>query len=209
MTCKRKGAITVAWYLLAIVRYSVRLHLQRRFNSKRKSFEIVSAGHDGKRCAAPWVELLRLVSESHSLSSERRHTHGTQKMNSWRFPGQVMTASPTTIWAGCIFFASSSMSQGCTTTYRLTTCTTATRLSLVIWHVWRFLVRYNNQRRHCPVDQNDTSSFPLSPTSYRRTAMKLGTKALPGLKNTLVQKKVRNLSPPEMTCTLLIGPHLP
>ena len=27
----------------------------------------------------------------------------------------------------------------------VTTCATATRLSLVVWHVWRFLVRYNNQ----------------------------------------------------------------
>ena len=37
------------------------------------------------------------------------------------------------------------------------TCTTATRLSLVVWHVWQFLVRYNNRRRRRRVDQNDRS----------------------------------------------------
>ena len=103
MTCKRNGAVTVAWSLL--VRYSVRL--QRRLNSDRKSFEIFLGSWRGKGCfAAPWVELRRLLSESQSSSSERRRTHGTPKMNSWRFfegssssaivrrqrpaPGQVM-----------------------------------------------------------------------------------------------------------------------
>ena len=111
MTCKRNGAVTVAWRLL--VRYSVRL--KRRLNSDRKSFEISVVSTDysvwwEKGCfAAPWVELLlvqRLLSESQSSSSERRREHGTPKMNSWRFfegsstsaivrrqrsaPGQVM-----------------------------------------------------------------------------------------------------------------------
>ena len=68
-------------------------------------------------------------------------------------------ASPTTTWTGCIFFACLSMTstQDRTTTYRVTTCATATRLSLVVWHVWRFLVRYNNRGRRRRVDQNDRS----------------------------------------------------
>ena len=95
--------VKVAWRLL--VRYSVRL--QRRLNSDRKSFEIFLGLDVEKGCfAAPWVELRRLLSESQSSSSERRRTHGTPKMNSWRFfdgsstsaivrrqrpaPGQVM-----------------------------------------------------------------------------------------------------------------------
>ena len=39
----------------------------------------------------------------------------------------------------------------------VTTCATATRLSLVVWHVWRFLVKYNNRRRRRRVNQNDRS----------------------------------------------------
>ena len=68
-------------------------------------------------------------------------------------------ASPTTSWTGCIFFACLSMTstQDRTTTYRVTTCATATRLSLVVWHVWRFLVRYNNRGRRRRVDQNERS----------------------------------------------------
>ena len=71
MTCKRNGAVTVAWRLL--VRYSVRL--ERRLNSDRKSFILrfswVSTGHDGKK-----VALLLLESSydacSLSLSPRRR-----------------------------------------------------------------------------------------------------------------------------------------
>ena len=107
----------------------------------------------------------------------------------------------------CIFFACLSMTQDRTTTYRVTTCATATRLSLVVWHVWRFLVRYNNRGRRRRVDQNDRFSSPFSSTSNRRSALKLGTTDLRGLRNTLVQKKIRNLSPPKIT--LLIGPPLP
>ena len=82
MTCKRNGAVKVAWRLL--VRFSVRL--QRRLNSDRKSFEIFLGLDAEKVCfASPWVELRRLLSESQSSSSERRRTHGTPKMNSWRF----------------------------------------------------------------------------------------------------------------------------
>ena len=47
-------------------------------------------------------------------------------------------------------------------------------------------------------------SSPFSSTSNRRTALKLGTTDLRGLRNTLVQK---NRSPPKIT--LLIGPRLP
>ena len=39
----------------------------------------------------------------------------------------------------------------------VTTSATATRLSGVFWHAWRFLVRYNNRRRRRRVDQNDCS----------------------------------------------------
>ena len=39
----------------------------------------------------------------------------------------------------------------------VTTCATATQLCRVVWHVWRFLVRYNNRRRRRRVDQNDRS----------------------------------------------------
>ena len=58
---------------------------------------------------------------------------------------------------GCIFFACWSMGQDHTTAYRVTTCATGTRISLVVWHVRRFLVRY--QRRRPWVDQNE-HSFP-------------------------------------------------
>ena len=135
-------------------------------------FSGVSTGHDGKNFALLLLESnYDTCSLSLSPRRERRRTHGTPKMNSWRFvegsstsaivqrqrpaPGRVMTASPN--WTGCIFFACLSMSLDRTTTYRMTTCTTATRLSLVVWHVWRFLVRYNNRRRRHRVDQNDHS----------------------------------------------------
>ena len=100
---------------------------------------------------AGWVELRRLLSESQSSSSERRGTHGKPKVNSWRFfegsstfaivlrqqpaPGQVMTASLTTTWAGRIFFASLSICQDRTTTYRVTTCATATTFSCCLARV--------------------------------------------------------------------------
>ena len=177
MTCKRNGAVKVAWRLL--VRYSVRL--QRRLNSDRKSFEIF-LGLDVEKgwFAAPWVELRRLLSESQSSSSERRRTHGTPKMNSWRFfegsstsaivrrqrpaPGQVMlhqqqlehvVEQAASFLLACQYAMTSTQDR--TTTYRVTTCATATRLSLVVWHVWRFLVRYNNRGRRRRVDQNDHS----------------------------------------------------
>ena len=66
-------------------------------------------------------------------------------------------ASPRTTRTGCVFFACLSMTQDRTTTYRVTTCATATRLSLVVWHVWRFLVRYNNRGRRRLVDPNNRS----------------------------------------------------
>ena len=73
-------------------------------------------------------------------------------------PGQVMLHQQQLEQAAS-FFACLSMTstQDRTTTYRVTTCATATRLSLVVWHVWRFLVRYNNRGRRRRVDQNDRS----------------------------------------------------
>ena len=120
--------------------------------------------------AAPWVELRRLLSESQSSSSERRRTHGTPKMNSWPSfegsstsaivqrqrpaPGQVMLYQQQLEQAP-------SFDPGSYNPYRVTTRATATRLSLVVWHVWRFLVRYNNRGRRRRVDQNDCSSLSL------------------------------------------------
>ena len=88
MTCKRNGAVTVAWRLL--VRYSVDLRVQRRLNSDRRQefWDFLGSRRTWweQGCfATPWVERRRLLSESQSSSSERRRTHGTPKMNSWRF----------------------------------------------------------------------------------------------------------------------------
>ena len=160
-----------------LVRYSVRL--QRRLNSDRKSFEIFG-GLDlprwEKGCfASPWVEPIRRLSPALWVSvlvvgkeAYARDAEDEQLTFLWRLvdtsdsattttsprPGD---ASPRTTWTGCVFFACLSMTQDRTTTYRVTTCATATRLSLVVWHVWRFLVRYNNRGRRRLVDQNDRS----------------------------------------------------
>ena len=147
-------------------------------------------------------------------------------MNSWRFfevsstsaivrrqrpaPGQGMTASPTTSWAGCIFFACFSMSQGRTTTY--------TGWRHARQQPWQpdFLLLFGT----CGDSLSGTTtgdgaaegiktivlSSPFSSTSNRRTALKLGTTDLRGLRNTLVQK-IWNLSPPKIT--LLIDPRRP
>ena len=117
MTCKQNGAVMSFLYA---TQYGL---IQRRLNSNQKSFEIFG-GLDGpwweKGCfGTPWVELRRLLSECQSSLSDRRRTHSMPKMKSWRFfegsstsaivrrqreaPGQVMTASPTTTWTGCIF----------------------------------------------------------------------------------------------------------
>ena len=200
MTCKRNGAVKVAWRLL--VRYSVRL--QRQLNSDRKSFEIF-LGLDVEKVAAPWVELRRLLSESQSSSSERRRTHGTPKMNSWRFfegsstsaivrrqrpaPGQVMLHQQ-------------QLEQA------------ASFLLVCQWR-WPKIVQPSRGWRHarqqpdflllfgtCGDSLSGTTtgvgaaeriktivlSSPFSSTSNQRTALKLGTTDLRGLRNTLVQK---------------------
>ena len=191
-----------------LVRYSVRL--QRRLNSdiEDKSFEIF-LGLDvpwwEQGCfATPWVELRRLLSESQSSSSERRRTHGTPKMNSWRFfegsstsamvgrqrpaPGQVMLHQQQLEQAASFLLACQ----------------------------WPKIVQPRTGWRHarqqpdflllfgtCGDSLSGTTtgdgaaewiktivlSSPFSSTSNRRTALKLGTTDLRGLKNTLVQKK--------------------
>ena len=205
MTCKQNGAVTVAWRLL--IRYSVRL--QRRLNCDRKSFEIflgLDVSWWEKGCfAAPWVELRRLLSESQSSSSERRRTHGTLKMNSWRFfegsstsaivrrqrpaPGQVMLHQQQLEQAASFLLACQ----------------------------WPKIVQPRRGWRHARRQPNFLLLFgtcgdslsgtttgddaaewietivlfsPFSSTSNRRTALKLGTTYLRGLRNTLVQKKL-------------------
>ena len=170
---------------------------------------------------SPWVELRRLLSESQSSSSERRRTHGTLKMNSWRFfegsstsaivrrqrpaPGQVMLHQQQLEQAACFLLACQ----------------------------WPKIVQPRTGWRHarqqpdflllfgtCGDSSSGTKtgdgaaewiktivlSSPFSSTSNRRTALKLGTTDLRGLRNTLVQK-IRNLSPPKIR--LLISPRLP
>ena len=186
-------------------RYSVRL--QRRLNSDRKSFEIFLALDVPwweKDCfAAPWVELRRLLSESQSLSSERRRTHETPKMNSWRFfegsstsaivrrqrpaPGQVMLHQQQLEQAASFLLACQ----------------------------WPKIVPPRTGWRHarqqpdflllfgtCGDSLSGTTtrdgaaewiktivlSSPFSSTSNRRTALKLGTTDFRGLRNTLVQR---------------------
>ena len=172
MTCTRNGAVTVAWRLL--VRYSVRL--QRRLNFDRKSFEIF-LGLDvwwEKGCfAAPWVELRRLLSEPQSSSPERRRTNGTPKMNSWCFFEGSSTSA---------IVRRQRPAPGQVMLHR------HAWLSLVVWHVWRFLVRYNNGDGAAEWIKTIALSSPFSSTSNRRTALKLGTTDLRGLRNTLVQK---------------------
>ena len=147
-------------------------------------------------------------------------------MNSWRFfegsstsaivrrqrpaSGQVMTATPTTTWTGCIFSLAChawSMSKDCTTTYRVTTCATATRLSLVVWHLWQLLVRYNNRRRRRRVDQNNRSFLFFFFHFQSKNSAETWNNRSPRSKGTLWSKKIRNLSPPKIA--LLIGPCLP
>ena len=171
MTCKRNGAVKVAWRLL--VRYSVRL--QHRLNSDRKSFEIFLGLDVEKGCfAAPWVELRRLLSESQSSSSERRRTHGTLKMNSWRFfegsstsaivrrqrpaPGQVMLHQQQLEQAASFLLACQWRRP------KIVQVRTGWRHArqqpdflLLFGTLWRFLVRYNNRGRRRRVDQNDRS----------------------------------------------------
>ena len=201
------GAVTVTRRLL--VRYSVRLqHVGPTLIERVLRFRWSRRTMMGKKVAllhAPWVELRRLLSESQSSSTERRRTHGTPKMNSWRFfegpstsaivrrqrpaPGQVMTASPTTSWASCIFFSCFSMSQVHTTTY-------------TGWRHARQQPDFLSLFGACGDSLSGTTtgdvaaewiktivlSSSFSSTSNRKTAPKLGTPDLRGLRNTLVQK---------------------
>ena len=145
-------------------------------------------------------------------------------MNNWHFlegsstssrvqrqrlaPGHVMTVSPKTTWAGCIFFTCLSMRQDCTTAYRVTTCTTATRLFLVVWHVWRFFVRYNNQRRRRRLEQNDSSFlFFFFHFQSKNSAETRNERSPRSKENFGAKKKITYLSSPKIT--LLIGPRLP
>ena len=123
-----------------LVRYSVDLRLQRvgstliervlRFRWFRRTLM-------GKRLL--FCMLLESNNDACSLSLSPRRRKGGVRMGHRRWtadvslkactstsvivrrkrpaPGQVMTASPTTCWAGCIFFACFSMSQDRTTTY--------------------------------------------------------------------------------------------
>ena len=198
--------VKFAWRLL--VRYSVRL--QRQLNSDRKSFEIFLGLDVEKGCfAAPWVELRRLLSESQSSSSERRRTHGTPKMNSWRFfegsstsaivrrqrpaPGQVMLhqqALEHVVEQAASF---------------LLACQWRRPKIVQLRTGWRharqqpdFLLLFGT----CGDSLSGTTtgdgaaewiktivlSSPFSSTSNRRTALKLGTTDLRGQRNTLEQK---------------------
>ena len=173
MTCKRNGAVTVAWRLL--VRYSVRL--QRRLNSDRRQefwdflgsrrtvmgTRLLCCSLSRTTTPAVWVSVLVVGREAYARNAEDEQLTFLWRLVDTSDGGTTTTsprpgdASPTTTWPGCIFFACLSMTQDRTTTYRVTTCATATRLSLVVWHVWRFLVRYNNRGRRRRVDQNDRS----------------------------------------------------
>ena len=110
-----------------------------------------------------WVSVLVVGKEAYARDAEDEQLTFLWRLVDISDGGTTTTsprsgdASPTTTWAGCIFFACLSMTQDRTTTYRVTTCATATRLSLAVWHVWRFLVRYNNRGRRRRVDQNDRS----------------------------------------------------
>ena len=192
-----------------LVRYSVRL--QRRLNSDRKSFEIswvsTMSYHDGEKVAllSPWVELRRLLSESQSSSSERRRTHGTPKMNSWRFfegsstSAIVQRQRPA---PGQVMLHQQQLEQAA---------------SLLLACQWPKIVQPRTGWRHARQQPNFLLLFgtcgdslsgtttgdgaaewiktivlssPFSSTSNRRTALKLGTTDLRGLRNTLVQKKL-------------------
>ena len=204
MTCRRNGAVKVAWRLL--VCYSVRLQrvgstlierVSRRFRWSRRTMmgkRLLCCSLSQTTTPALWVSVLVVGKEACGRDAEDE-----QRTFLWRLvdicdsattttsprPGD---ASPTTTWTGCTFFACLSVTQDRTTTYRVTTCATATRLSLVVWHVWRFLVRYNDGDGAAEWIKTIVLSSPFSSTSNRRTALKLGTTDLRGLTNTLVQK---------------------
>ena len=151
--------------------------------------------------AAPWVELRRLLSESQSSSSERRHTHGTPKMYRltflWRLvdisdsattiamtsprPGD---ASPTTTAS---FFACLSMTQDRTTTYRWRHARQQPDFLLLFGTCGDSLSCTTTGDGAAEWIKTIVLSSPFSSTSNRRTELKLGTTDLRGPRNTLVQ----------------------
>ena len=168
MTCKRgQGRMTSSCTLLSTVTASAQLWSKEfwDFLGSRRGKRLLCCSLSRTTTPALWVSVLVVGKEAYARDAEDE-----QLTFLWRLvdisdsattttsprPGD---ASPTTTWTGCIFFACLSMTstQDRTTTYRVTTCATATRLSLVVWHVWRFLVRYNNRGRRRRVDQNDRS----------------------------------------------------
>ena len=216
----RNGAVKVAWRLL--VRYSVRL--QRRLNSDRKSFETFLGLDVEKGCfAAPWVELRRLLSESQSSSSERRRTHGTPKMNSWRFfegsstsaivrrqrpaPGQVMLHQQQLEQAAffCLLvndvdprsynYAQSDDMRDSNPTFSC--CLARVAIPCQV-----------QQPGTAPPSGSKRSFFPLLflPLLIEEQRWNL-EQQISEVKGTLWCKKIRNRSPPKIT--LLISPRLP
>ena len=76
-------------------------------------------------------------------------------------PGQLMTAAQTKSWQlSCIFCLLVNEPRSYYNRTQVTTCARATRL-LLVWHVWRFLVRYNNRRRRRRADQKERSFLSL------------------------------------------------
>ena len=208
MTCKRNGAVKVAWRLL--VRYSVRL--QRRLNSELNSdrkpvlrfcwvstYEKRLLCYSLSRTTTPtlWVSVTSL--------SKRRRTHGTPKMNSWRFFEGSSTSA---------IVRRQRPAQGQVMLHQQQLEQAASFLLVCQWSRpkivqprtgWRharqqpdFLLLFGT----CGDSLSGTTtgdgaaewiktialSSPFSSTSNRRTALKLGTTDLRGLRNTLVQK---------------------
>ena len=162
-----QGRMTSSCTLLSTVTASAQLWSKEfwDFLGSRRGKRLLCCSLSRTTTPALWVSVLVVGKEAYAWDAEDE-----QPTFLWRLvdssdsattttsprPGD---ASPTTTWTGCIFFACLSLTstQDRTTTYRVTTCATATRLSLVVWHVWRFLVRYNNRGRRRRVDQNDCS----------------------------------------------------
>ena len=173
-----------------------------RFSGSRRTMmgkRLLSSGCSLSRTTTPalWVSVLVVGKEAYARDAEDE-----QLTFLWRLvdisdsattttsprPGD---ASPTTTWTGCIFFACLSMTQYRTTTY-------------TGWRHARqqpdFLLLFGT----CGDSLSGTTtghgaaewiktivlSSPFSSTSNRKTALKLGTTDLRGLRNTLVQKKI-------------------
>ena len=177
MTCKWNGAVyavhgpmTSSCTLLSTVTASAQLWSKTRV----LRFSWVSTYRDGNKVA---LLLLESNHDACCLSLSPRRRKGGVRTGRRRWTADVSFKArrhqrwwddndqPQARWCFTnnnlsrlhLNFACLSMTQDRTTTYRVTTCATATRLSLVVWHVWRFLVRYNNRGRRRRVDQNDRS----------------------------------------------------